>query len=309
MWTRRKVLVVGTVALAVSGACATSNPPRELVEAREQFEKASAGPAAQLNPAGLSQAKTALARANQEFEQHPSAPSTADFAYVALRRAQLAEAQAQMILATQQRLGGDRRAREPQAQRQAREQELRNTGRQIGGSGPGPPQAGTPPPTLQVPGLQAQESGGQKRKATREDKAQQLRSRLASIAPARLEQRGIVIALPESALFTSGRSTLKPSARRKLNQLAATLMDGQEKIVVEGHTDSSGSDSSNAGLSERRAITVRNYLRDRGISADRMTALGLGATRPRANNATREGRAKNRRVEIIVDVPAAVSTG
>jgi outer membrane protein OmpA-like peptidoglycan-associated protein len=70
--------------------------------------------------------------------------------------------------------------------------------------------------------------------------------------------------------------------------------------VVEGHTDSQGTVSGNQDLSQRRAQVVRDYLVSRGISADRLTSQGFGSTRSIADNASAEGRADNRRVEIVV---------
>jgi hypothetical protein len=72
-------------------------------------------------------------------------------------------------------------------------------------------------------------------------------------------------------------------------------------VVVEGYTDSVGSDSCNQRLSERRADSVRDYLVEKGISPSRIRTRGYGETRPVASNATEEGRAQNRRVEIITE--------
>ena len=74
--------------------------------------------------------------------------------------------------------------------------------------------------------------------------------------------------------------------------------------MVEGHTDSRGSESHNLDLSQRRAESVRTYLVGRGYESDRMQAHGIGKGRPTTSNTTAEGRANNRRVEIIVQ-PAA----
>jgi outer membrane protein OmpA-like peptidoglycan-associated protein len=291
-----KLCVLGAGPLAASiFACATASPPRELTEARQEFQKASDSPAAKVNPAGLLQAKKALDRANQEFEEHPNAVSTRDFAYVALRRTQLAEVQAETLLAAQQKAEAERQMKELQAGRQARaqrqtEQELRKTRQDLADK------------NWQVE--------TDRRAATQDNREAQLVSaKLANIASVRQEPRGVVIAFPGGALFGSGRSTLSPGAKSKLNQVAAALADGEQKIVIEGHTDASGSDRVNQGLSERRAITVRNYLSERGISPERMTAVGLGGTRPLADNATPQGRASNRRVEIVVQAPAAISSG
>jgi outer membrane protein OmpA-like peptidoglycan-associated protein len=74
----------------------------------------------------------------------------------------------------------------------------------------------------------------------------------------------------------------------------------ERNIVVEGHTDSRGSEKHNLDLSQRRADSVRSYLVARGYEADRMQARGIGKGRPTTSNDTAEGRANNRRVEIIV---------
>jgi outer membrane protein OmpA-like peptidoglycan-associated protein len=116
------------------------------------------------------------------------------------------------------------------------------------------------------------------------------------------ETRGMVITLSGSVLFISNKSDLLPGAQVKLNNVADALtkQDSESKIVVEGHTDSQGGASYNQDLSEKRAQTVRDYLVTRGIAADRVTSQGFGLTRPIADNASAEGRANNRRVEIVV---------
>ena len=95
---------------------------------------------------------------------------------------------------------------------------------------------------------------------------------------------------------------LLPGAQVKLNEVAQALTEQnpESKMIVEGHTDSQGSAASNQDLSQRRAQSVRDYLVSRGIAADRITAQGVGPTRPIADNASAEGRANNRRVEIII---------
>lgn len=112
----------------------------------------------------------------------------------------------------------------------------------------------------------------------------------------------MVITLSGSVLFASNRTDLLPSAQAKLSEVAAALtkQDAESKITVEGHTDSQGNPSYNQDLSQRRAQAVRDYLVSRGMAADRVSAQGFGLTRPVADNATAEGRANNRRVEIVV---------
>ena len=115
------------------------------------------------------------------------------------------------------------------------------------------------------------------------------------------DERGMVITLSGSVLFASDQATLLPEAQTKLSQVADALMSTKERnIVVEGFTDSRGSSSHNMDLSQRRAEAVRGFIISRGYEADKMQAHGIGKDRPMASNDSAEGRANNRRVEIIV---------
>ncbi|MGD2129994.1 MAG: OmpA family protein [Lysobacterales bacterium] len=101
--------------------------------------------------------------------------------------------------------------------------------------------------------------------------------------------------------FDFDKATLRPEAKKILDEAAALLQE-HERVIVEvaGHTDSTGPEDYNQGLSERRANSVRDYLISKGVTATRMTARGYGETRPVATNDTKEGRAENRRVELVV---------
>jgi outer membrane protein OmpA-like peptidoglycan-associated protein len=116
------------------------------------------------------------------------------------------------------------------------------------------------------------------------------------------EARGMVLTLSGSVLFASAKSELLGDAQTKLNDVASVLAkeDPDAKMVVEGHTDSQGGASYNQDLSQRRADSVRAYLVSHGVASDRVTAQGFGLTRPISDNTTAEGRANNRRVEIVV---------
>ena len=85
--------------------------------------------------------------------------------------------------------------------------------------------------------------------------------------------------------------------------MASVLVAQGQSVVVEGFTDSKGSPWSNVDLSRRRAEAVRTYLVSRGCPPDRIVARGLGPDRPIADNASGEGRANNRRVEIVINRP------
>src|SRR2546426_1711117 len=114
--------------------------------------------------------------------------------------------------------------------------------------------------------------------------------------------KGTKIATVGSANFDFDRATIKPSGRDVLDGAVKTLRDNPSlHVVVEGHTDSVGSDAYNRKLSERRAKAVRDYLVRQDIESSRITTHGYGKSRPVASNDTAEGRAENRRAEIIAD--------
>ncbi len=110
-----------------------------------------------------------------------------------------------------------------------------------------------------------------------------------------------MITLSGSVLFATGQSDLLKIAKDKLDQVAKALTDqGFKSIVVQGYTDSRGNAADNDRLSLRRAQSVRDYLVTRGVPSEKATAEGLGSSKPVADNATADGRAENRRVEIVV---------
>jgi len=135
-----------------------------------------------------------------------------------------------------------------------------------------------------------------------EQRAAEAQAELAKLASVKEERRGTVITLSGSVLFASAEATLLPAARSRLGQIADVLLkDGERNLTVEGHTDSQGSESYNRELSQRRADAVRSYLQQRGYEGNRITARGMGEGHPVGDNGNAEGRANNRRVEIVID--------
>jgi len=103
------------------------------------------------------------------------------------------------------------------------------------------------------------------------------------------------------AFFDSGKSVLKPEARAKLDDLVdKTKGINLEVIIAVGHTDSDGSDAFNQKLSVARSEAVKSYLTSKGVERNRVYTEGKGEKQPVADNKTKEGKAKNRRVEIEV---------
>ncbi len=114
------------------------------------------------------------------------------------------------------------------------------------------------------------------------------------------------IGVPADAGFATGSATLNSRMYPVLEQLAQGVAQNPgETVQVLGFTDSTGSDAINYPLSQNRAQTVKNFLVSRGVQAQRISVQGMGPTHPVASNATAQGRAMNRRVEIYIAQPAA----
>lgn len=117
---------------------------------------------------------------------------------------------------------------------------------------------------------------------------------------AKQTDRGLVITLGD-VLFDTDQAQLKSGGAREMQKLADVLKQNPQRTVfIEGFTDSTGSDSHNQELSERRANAVRDTLLNLGISGDRITTRGYGKNFPIASNANKAGRLLNRRVEIVI---------
>ena len=100
--------------------------------------------------------------------------------------------------------------------------------------------------------------------------------------------------------FDTGKATLKPASEKVLGDVLSLLQAQPDwKMKIEGHTDSTGTKASNLTLSQQRAAAVMAWLVEKGVANARLTATGLGDTKPIADNTTDEGRARNRRVELV----------
>ena len=107
-----------------------------------------------------------------------------------------------------------------------------------------------------------------------------------------------LIRLNLHANFASDSATLSPKFVAKIEEVAKVLnMNSEYKVVLEGHTDSTGSEKYNQILSEKRAKAVADVLINMGVSKDRIQTIGYGELSPIATNKTKEGRAQNRRVD------------
>ncbi|MGC3998894.1 MAG: OmpA family protein [Anaeromyxobacter sp.] len=119
-------------------------------------------------------------------------------------------------------------------------------------------------------------------------------------------ENGLLVSMKGDILFESGSSALQPEAITNLQEMGDILAKySDDRIMIEGHTDSQGGKAANEELSLRRADAVKRVLVGRGVQEKQITALGMGEVKPVADNGTSSGRSKNRRVELHIDVPNA----
>lgn len=142
----------------------------------------------------------------------------------------------------------------------------------------------------------------------RMDKQEQELRQIEGVEVTRPSEGEIEVQLTNDILFDYNSSALRSASRTTLNDLATNFRQYPDnRINVEGHTDSTGTDSYNQKLSEQRAASVADYLIDRGVAASSLTVYGYGEMRPKSSNDTPEGRQLNRRVEIHIQAPPQAS--
>jgi len=274
--------------------CATM-APNELVNARSAYRNASDGPARQLAPAELHKAHEALVLAEESFQVESDSYKTKDLAYVAQRKSERAQALGAMAAdtASKNRANADFQKQQAEIVKQGK-QDLSDSEKQ------------TAMAQAEIDKLEAVQAAKDQSEAQAlldaERRSTEALAELAMLAMLREEERGLVLTLSGSILFQSAQSDLLSSARVKLDQVTQALLAVRARnLIVEGHTDSQGSNSYNQGLSERRAYAVRDYLVQGGYPGERIQSRGMGEGNSIADNASAEGRANNRRVEIVIE--------
>jgi outer membrane protein OmpA-like peptidoglycan-associated protein len=283
---------------ALVAGCSETLPPKELVDARTAYERAKDGEARELAPADLDTAKQSLRKAELAFQDEPDSQKTRDLAYVAHRKALLAEISGQIEDADRRRVAAEK------AYKDLTEQEIENQRlalqkdkNALAESEKARQQAEKDKEAAEKARLLAE-----KEKADLEKQLQAALKSLKEVAEISEEKRGVVITLSGGVLFVTAKYDLLPSAKEQLNKISAALKDqGYPPIRIEGHTDSVGSHEDNMKLSLQRADSVRDQLVSQGYPTAKIKTAGMGPDHPVADNATPEGRANNRRVEIIVN--------
>jgi outer membrane protein OmpA-like peptidoglycan-associated protein len=145
--------------------------------------------------------------------------------------------------------------------------------------------------------LDAQQRAAEKLKQEAEHKFSELQSALIQV---KKDARGTIISMSD-ILFDIGKATLTADLKTSLAKIAGILTVFKDShIMVEGHTDNQGSAEYNQTLSEERALNVQNFLITQGVDPGRLKSIGYGFSKPIADNATKEGRQKNRRVDLVI---------
>jgi outer membrane protein OmpA-like peptidoglycan-associated protein len=296
----------------VLAGCGGSQPSSELVDARRSYDEAAHSEAKELVPDKVLAARQALDRAEAAHEDSAGSFEEKSLAYIAQRQALLAMAQGGIARAQREVEAADQKFKETAAKaatssKQAlkeNQEQLNKVRQQLNSQGD---QLSSQAQELkkkekELAARQKELEGEKTARIEAEKKAAAAMASLAEIAKVKEEQRGMVITLDGGVLFATGKATLLPIAENRLGQVAEVLQqqDDSKQITVEGHTDSVGSDEDNRRLSQDRADSVRSFLVTKGVPSSRIKSNGRGESMPIGDNKTPDGRAMNRRVEIIV---------
>ncbi|AKJ30583.1 OmpA family protein [Caldimonas brevitalea] len=264
--------------LLVGCASGPTQPNAALEEARQLYGRTSTSPAvASTAQVELERARAALARADASWTGEGDTAETNHLAYLAKQLTVVAaEAGAQREAET--------RVQQASAERERIRADARTTEARAA--------------QAQAASAQANAAAAQQQAQSASQRASQLEQELQQMA-ARATERGMVLTL-QDVLFDVGQATLKPGAERTLERVAELLRHFPERrLLIEGFTDSTGSEGANLELSRRRAEAVQQALVTRGVGRDRIDVAPHGEAYPVANNETPSGRQMNRRVELL----------
>jgi outer membrane protein OmpA-like peptidoglycan-associated protein len=275
---RKNALIFATVAGLLSACASTPQRNDELERARSQVETLSAEPLAQQAAShDLDAARASLNQADAALAQRKPPAVVDHLAYLARRHADAGQARVDEAQARQEvARGQDERNR---ILLEARTREAQNA------------QVQAQAAQGQAEAARSQAQAAQQQLASTQQQLQDLQ--------AKQTERGMVLTLGD-VLFDTNKATLKPGADQRLDRLATFLeKNPNERVIIEGYTDSTGSEDYNQELSERRARAVADALAVHGVPASRVQAVGRGQAFPVATNSTQAGRQQNRRVEVV----------
>jgi outer membrane protein OmpA-like peptidoglycan-associated protein len=271
------LILAAAVAASLAACSSTPDTIEELETARAVVPQVEASPRAGVAATNIAEARKALDRANRLADKRGKATDIQYEAAVAARNAQIANEKILTVMAQEEIDKGTAERQAVLVEARGREAE-RNAQRARAAS------------------AQAQSASVQAQSA--EERAAALERELADLKGKKTD-RGVVVTLGD-VLFDTGKATLKPGAYGTIERLATVLKeDTARKVMIEGHTDSVGSDEFNQSLSERRAASVQAALFERGVEASQISTVGKGETTPVASNDDAGGRQQNRRVELV----------
>jgi outer membrane protein OmpA-like peptidoglycan-associated protein len=310
-------LILAAAALSLSG-CYTMMP-RELADAKAAYDRAYRSAARTQAPSDLYDARRLLENSERAMNAGEDIAVVRDYAYLALRKVELAESHARTQadweeIITARRALDTLQAKETKAaqQKAAEAQAALNAAKERLDREVAERDAALAASKETSQKAQEQADAARQQMEATQAALNDLNDKLSAlqkVAPVKQEERGMVITLSGSVLFASGRATLFPAAMLRLDQVATALktMPETTHITVEGHTDDVGTAEFNQQLSLSRAQVVRDYLVGKGLAPTRIEAYGFGSTRPLVDNTNPENRANNRRVEIVIHGAPPVS--
>lgn len=298
---RRLAATLSLLTMATLTAC-TSVPQgnEQLDQARRDYRAVRNDPRAQ-GYAGddLQRATDAMGRANAAWNDSASEAQVNHLAYLASQRAAIVRAT--LDTRTAQDTVDAAAAQRRRVQLEARTQEADTAQRNTVAAQNATQSAQRDTAMAERDAADARQASTQAQRQTEEvqDRNRRLEERLRELN-AQSTPRGLVITLGD-VLFDVDRATLRPGGQRRVQQLAAVLVEfPQRTVLIEGHTDSTGSDAHNQTLSSQRADAVRSSLLSQGIASPRVGVRGYGESAPVSGNETAAGRQLNRRVEIVL---------
>lgn len=283
---RTTLLASALLAAGLIGACATHAPLPALEQARSSVERTSADPAVgQYAQIELKDARDTLAHAEQVWRSDGDEQEAKHLAYLAQQRAEIASntARTRHIDVQIQQSGSEADRLRLQARTAEADQATQRAQQ------------------AQQQAMSAEQRAAQQQAAARsaQERVGVLEAQLRELE-AQQTERGLLVTLGD-VLFAFDKAELSPQAGPRMDKLAGFLAQFPErKVLIEGYTDSVGAQAYNLSLSERRAQAVRDTLVQRGIDSARIGAHGYGKAHPVADNHSADGRAMNRRVEIVI---------
>lgn len=293
-----KTLIAAAVAALLLAACAAAPlKPAGAVDARAKLTRLQSNPdLATRAPVAMKDAEFAVLTA----EEPQTDPELANYrVYMADRKVEIATAQAQTAFSEDQRAALSQKR--DQSRLDARTREADASTRQLATA-----RGEIADQRREAEAKRFEVDAAHSDAAAAAQQSAELQRQLDDLH-AKLTDRGMVMTLGD-VLFATGKADLKIGATANLNKLVTFLNSHQDRtLMIEGYTDSAGSHDYNDALSQRRADSVKSYLTDQGINSMRLTAAGKGESDPVAGNDSASGRKQNRRVEVVIVSPPAVS--